>query len=169
MVITYNMITNHPAVGIQTLIKWCSAITKETFGWWQKEQHKNYQQGRSNSSPYPIYYLQYLTSVSLNSGGTFVYAMKPMTYKGKGYNMWNMMYKGKGRNKWKGKGYKGRYKLPPPVPTPPTMPPVMMPPSPSNPPTPLCGNVCRTGCLSITDFVLVDADQPVNVDDPAAD
>lgn len=92
--------------------------------------------------------------------------MRNMKYKGKG--------KGKGKGwkgmkKWKGKGYKGKgYPKPvsPPTTPRPTMPPVMFPPT--APPTPSC-NVCRTGCLSITDFVFVDADQPVNVVDPPAD
>ena len=30
-------------------------------------------------------------------------------------------------------------------------------------------NECRTGCLFITDFVLVDADQNLNLQDPPAD
>ena len=98
--------------------------------------------------------------------------MPPQTYppKGKGY------YKGKGYWKGKGKGWKKKKKknnvttsapntLAPsgPVGTPS--------PTPSDftaPPTPEC-NSCSADCISIARFVLVDADQPANLDNPDED
>lgn len=92
------------------------------------------------------------------------------------------MYKGKGWNQWEGKGYKGKGYWKPPKPLPPAMPFPQTSPFPPTPrPTSLVGtraenagdevgcSQCRTGCLSLTDFVMVDADQPVNVDNPDDD
>ena len=86
-------------------------------------------------------------------------------YAGKGY------WKGKGKGKgWKKHHHTKQPSAPTPIPSPttPTIPPVTRDPASSPPPTPEC-NECRTGCLFITDFVLVDADQNLNVANPAAD